>query len=56
LVPAATLQLYESENGLSKLISNERSYKVLREELRNSVPPALPYLGVYLSDLTFIEG
>lgn len=29
--------------------------QVYREELRNCNPPVLPYLGVYLTDLTFIE-
>lgn len=31
------------------------SYSALRNELRTVETPSLPYLGVYLSDLTFIE-
>lgn len=30
-------------------------FKQLRDRLRASNPPCLPYLGMYLSDLTFIE-
>ncbi len=31
-----------------------RNYKLLREAVKQSQIPCLPYLGVYLSDLTFI--
>lgn len=31
------------------------NYKAYREALRVCTPPAVPYLGVYLTDLTFIE-
>jgi son of sevenless-like protein len=33
----------------------EGSYRVFRRELEHVVLPCLPYVGVYLGDLTFIE-
>jgi len=41
------------ESDYSALFS--RNYKLLRDAVRQSAPPCLPYLGVYLADLTFIE-
>jgi son of sevenless-like protein len=32
------------------------SFKNFRNTLHSLNPPCIPYLGVYLSDLTFIEG
>mmetsp|Transcript_2347 Transcript_2347/g.3645 ORF Transcript_2347/g.3645 Transcript_2347/m.3645 type:complete len:480 (+) Transcript_2347:897-2336(+) len=40
---------------LSKKMSPDMSYKSIRDILRSGTPPALPYLGVFLTDLTFIE-
>lgn len=37
------------------LMSNRGSYKNFRHMLHNVDPPCIPYLGVYLTDLTFIE-
>ena len=37
------------------LMSTEGSRHNYREALRCASPPLLPYLGVYLTDLTFIE-
>lgn len=33
----------------------EGSYRVFRRELEHVVLPCIPYVGVYLTDLTFIE-
>lgn len=33
----------------------EGSYKVFRRELEHVVLPCIPYVGVFLGDLTFIE-
>merc|ERR1711916_22582 len=44
--------------GLSKLealMSPQKAFSVYRSALRASKPPSVPYLGVYLQDLTFIE-
>lgn len=40
---------------LEELTSHDSSYKLYRSALHGSVPPCVPYLGVYLTDLTFIE-
>ncbi|KAM5298957.1 ras-specific guanine nucleotide-releasing factor 2 isoform 2-T2 [Ctenodactylus gundi] len=40
---------------LQKTVSSEGRFKNLRETLKNCNPPAVPYLGMYLADLAFIE-
>jgi hypothetical protein len=40
---------------INELVSNIGSYKAMRDALANSAPPTIPYLGVFLTDLTFIE-
>uniref|UniRef100_A0A3P8YPA4 Ras protein specific guanine nucleotide releasing factor 1 n=1 Tax=Esox lucius TaxID=8010 RepID=A0A3P8YPA4_ESOLU len=40
---------------LQKLVSSEGGFKNLREALKNCDPPCVPYLGMYLTDLAFIE-
>ncbi|KAM8778287.1 ras-specific guanine nucleotide-releasing factor 2 isoform 5-T5 [Rhynchonycteris naso] len=40
---------------LQKTVSSEGRFKNLREALKNCNPPAVPYLGMYLTDLAFIE-
>lgn len=37
------------------LVSNADNYKALRAQLRALQPPCIPYLGMYLTDLIFIE-
>jgi len=39
----------------SGVVNREQSYKAFRAYLHSIDPPAIPYLGVYLTDLTFIE-
>jgi len=41
--------------GLSKLMSSEFNYETFRNALHHETPPSIPYLGMYLTDLTFIE-
>jgi hypothetical protein len=50
LVPTQTEKLYKE---LEALVAHP--YGKLREALRNSNPPCVPYTGVYMTDLTFIE-
>jgi len=38
-----------------RLMSGEKSSKAYRHHIHNANPPLVPYMGVYLSDLTFIE-
>ncbi|XDV54816.1 hypothetical protein PO909_023021 [Leuciscus waleckii] len=40
---------------LQKIVSTEGRFKNLRETLKNCNPPCVPYLGMYLTDLAFIE-
>jgi len=51
LVPSEIASKFE--NDYSGLFYN--NWKHLREAVKQCTPPCLPYLGVYLSDLTFIE-
>lgn len=52
-------ELPKKEKGVLALLmekmSSKSSYKEYRETLKRVGPPKIPYLGVYLSDLTFIE-
>jgi len=41
--------------NLKLILSSNKSYKDYRNRLRSSVGACIPYLGVYLSDLTFID-
>ncbi|KAI0087803.1 ras guanine nucleotide exchange factor domain-containing protein [Irpex rosettiformis] len=38
---------------LRKLADHARNYHEYRARLRNTVPPAVPFLGLYLTDITF---
>jgi len=45
----------ETLEKFEKLMKSEGNYKAYRETLQNVNPPAIPYIGVFLQDLTFIE-
>jgi hypothetical protein len=40
---------------LEKLLSSQQSYRAYRAALAECNPPCIPYLGVYLTDLTFMD-
>jgi hypothetical protein len=40
---------------IEEMMSHEQNYKTYRAALHSCDPPTTPYLGVYLTDLTFIE-
>lgn len=40
---------------LATLTSSDKAYATLRKEIKSITPPCIPYLGMYLTDLTFIE-
>ncbi|XP_065221705.1 ras-specific guanine nucleotide-releasing factor 2-like isoform X3 [Planococcus citri] len=40
---------------LQLTVSSDGRFRNLRDTLRRSEPPCIPYLGMYLSDLSFIE-
>jgi hypothetical protein len=46
---AKKLSVYE------KLLTAEKSYHEYRQSLHSSTPPCIPYIGVYLTDLTYME-
>eukprot|EP00761_Pharyngomonas_kirbyi_P002852 gb/GECH01002856.1/.p1 GENE.gb/GECH01002856.1/~~gb/GECH01002856.1/.p1 ORF type:complete len:906 (+),score=270.45 gb/GECH01002856.1/:1-2718(+) len=41
--------------ALHDLISRKGNFRALREAMQHIDPPSIPYIGRYLSDLTFIE-
>jgi hypothetical protein len=41
--------------NIFQILKNDKSYKELRIHLKKCVPPLVPFLGVYLTDLTFID-
>ena len=40
---------------LKTVVSHERNYAALRQRLQNHVPPCVPFVGLYLTDLTFVD-
>ncbi|KAJ5556811.1 hypothetical protein N7494_000726 [Penicillium frequentans] len=41
--------------NLRSIVDVSRNYAVLRQRLQNHVPPCLPFVGTYLTDLTFVD-
>jgi len=41
--------------NLRNIVDVSRNYAVLRSRLQNHVPPCLPFVGTYLTDLTFVD-
>ncbi|KJE92340.1 hypothetical protein CAOG_03326 [Capsaspora owczarzaki ATCC 30864] len=52
LVPEKVRQQFKA---IEDLVGASSNYKQYRTRLHNLDPPCIPYIGVYLSDLTFIE-
>lgn len=52
LVSSKTKVLLEQ---LKEVVDISRNYSVLRQRLQNHVPPCLPFVGTYLTDLTFVD-
>ncbi len=42
-------------DGIRSIVEVSRNYAVLRQRLQNHVPPCLPFVGTYLTDLTFVD-
>lgn len=42
-------------DNLKEVVDVSRNYAVLRQRLQNAVPPCLPFVGTYLTDLTFVD-
>ncbi|KAJ6252377.1 guanine nucleotide exchange factor [Anaeramoeba flamelloides] len=51
-LPKTTDELFKT---LVTQMSSDQAYKIYRNILHGLNPPCIPYLGVYLTDLTFIE-
>jgi len=51
-LPPEDLQKYKD---LQKYTSREKNFKEVRVAIRSVKPPCIPYIGLYLTDLTFIE-
>ncbi len=48
-------QTKQTIEKLQSLVSSDGRFRNLRDALHRTDPPCIPYLGMYLSDLTFIE-
>lgn len=48
-------KLLQNYRSLEALISSEENYKLYRQLIVNVKPPAIPYIGVLLKDITFIN-
>ncbi|KAI8853001.1 ras guanine nucleotide exchange factor domain-containing protein [Chytridium lagenaria] len=47
--------IYDEYEQAADIVSPKGQYASYRKELKDLKPPAIPFLGVYLTDLTFIE-
>lgn len=45
----------EMLKSLQAIVDFNQNYKVLRARLQDRVPPCLPFLGMFLTDLTFVD-
>ena len=51
-VPKKTVEMRQE---LEDLMESGNSYRAYRNAMRDANPPVIPYMGVHLSDLTFID-
>ena len=51
-LPKKSQQIY---NDLKAILNSDRAFASFRAYLKNAEQPCIPYLGMYLTDLTFIE-
>jgi len=52
LVPSKQQETFHS---LTELVAGLNGFKALREFTKAASPPCIPYLGLYMTDLTFVE-
>ncbi len=50
-----TKQTKQTIDKLQNLVSTDGRFRNMREALHRCDPPCIPYLGMYLTDLSFIE-
>jgi RasGEF domain/RasGEF N-terminal motif len=53
--PLLSAKYKETMDSLRHLTDVARNHAVYRSELRQRVPPCLPFMGLYLTDLTFVD-
>ena len=53
--PLLPVKYKETMDSLRHLTDVARNHAVYRNELRQRVPPCLPFMGLYLTDLTFVD-
>ena len=41
--------------NLKLVVNHDRNYAALRQRLQNHMPPCVPFVGLYLTDLTFVD-
>ncbi|KAK5405063.1 Ras guanine nucleotide exchange factor bud5 [Exophiala xenobiotica] len=51
-VPQKTKSVFEE---LCKVVDVSKNYSVLRQRVLSHLPPCLPFIGVYLTDLTMVD-
>lgn len=51
-VPSSARKIFEE---LRTLTDRQKNYANMRKHLKKVNPPCIPYLGIYLTDLTFVE-
>ncbi|KAJ3442011.1 guanine nucleotide exchange factor [Anaeramoeba flamelloides] len=49
-----TTKIKNKYDQLVKLMERDNNYRLIRKELSTIDPPALPYIGMYLTDLVFV--
>jgi hypothetical protein len=49
------LQTKQTIEKLQTIVSSDGRFRSLRDALHRCDPPCIPYLGMYLTDLSFIE-
>jgi len=52
---AVTVKRKEMLKALQATVDFNQNFKVLRAQLHDQVPPCLPFLGMFLTDLTFVD-
>ncbi|KAL6242246.1 Ras guanine nucleotide exchange factor bud5 [Rhinocladiella similis] len=51
-VPQKTKSMFDE---LCKVVDVSRNYSALRQRVQSHLPPCLPFIGVYLTDLTMVD-
>lgn len=52
---AVSVKRRDMLKGLQAIVEPDKNYAVLRRRLHDHVPPCLPFVGTYLTDLTFVD-